>query len=85
MTIIKNLLDDDFPIGREFYIANSLYPRILVKLPSGKQLVICPEHEETESFIKFISSYDYRFFNRNGGVGSYGFQATFYGVRLEVE
>lgn len=82
---IMNLTNHDFPLGKIFFIANSLYPRMLLLSSHGELLVACPEFGDVVELEAFLKNYCVRFYNKDGDPGEYGPDATFYGVQFEVE
>lgn len=82
---IMNLTHHDFPLGENFFVANSLYPRMLLMSPYGKLLVACPGFGSTVELEDFLHDWAIRFYDEDGEPGKYGTEATFYGVQFEVE
>lgn len=82
---IMNLTRHDFPLGKIFFIANSLYPRMLLASSYGKTLVACPGFGTAIELEDFLGDYSVRFYDEDGNPGEYGPDATFYGVQFEVE
>lgn len=65
--VIVNLNDSNFPYGVEFYLKNSLYPRMKVYCEEFDiDLIVCPHYGEAVSFENFVNNYDYCFYKAPG-------------------
>ena len=64
---IVNLNHVDFPFGKEFYIKNSLYPRMLVYCEAlDITFVVCPQYGEAITLEDFVNNWAYSFYKVPG-------------------
>ena len=77
---IVNLNSSSFPRGEEFYIRNSLYPRMTIYFEEKDlDLVICPHYGEAVTLENFVNDENYLFYKVPGEENN----PDYYGVNLD--